>query len=129
MTKAINSRALVILMGFVLVLAFALSAEARPSNKWRLHFNGKADKDGTYVIKMTPEDGKPEVATVDIKKGTRENEAARETSRALKRHTSGYDIDYEDGEEVQVRARVGSDDFTIDVEESIPGLNIRVERE
>ncbi len=122
-------RAAVYLLAALLIIAFAATAEARPSNKWRLHFNGKADEDGTYVIRMIPEDGEPEAATFELKKGTRENEAAREAARAIRRDTKGYDIDHEDGEEVQIRARMGTDDFTIEVDEDISGIKIRVERE
>ena len=128
--QAINfSRASALGLSLLLIVAFAATAEARPSNKWRLHFNGKADKEGVYVIKIIPEDGEPEATRVELKKGTRENQAAREASRTLKRETKGYDIDYEDGEEVQIRARVGTDDFTVEVEEDIPGFKIRIERE
>lgn len=114
---------------FLLAPLIASADSDRSSDHWRLHFNGKADTDGTYIIKMVPDRGDPESVRVKVDKGTRENEAAREAARVLRKESKGYDIDYEDGEEVQVRSRVGNSDFVIKVEESVKGLNIRVDRE
>lgn len=121
-------RTLALVLAFFLVMAFTLTAEARPSNKWRIHFNGKADKDGHYTVKIEPEDGKPEIIKIEVKKGTRENEAARECRTRLTRELKGYDVDKDDGEEVVVRARIGTADFELDIEENVKGLSIRPDR-
>lgn len=118
------------LMAFLLLFPLAaLAGSDRSSDHWRLHFNGKADQDGAYVIKMVPDRGDSESVRVKVDKGTRENEAAREAARVLRKESKGYDIDYEDGEEVQIRSRVGASDFVIKIEESVKGLNIKVDRE
>ena len=70
------SRILPVILCVVLAVALAATAEARPSNKWRLHFNGKADEDGVITLKFTPEKGEPTTVTIEIDKGTRENQAA-----------------------------------------------------
>ena len=78
---------------------------------------------------MIPDRGDAESVRVNVDEGTRENAAAREAARVLRKESRGYDIDYEDGEEVQIRSRVGNGDFVIKIEESVKGLNIRVDRE
>jgi hypothetical protein len=112
-----------------MTLAFTTVAHAKDSNKWRIHFNGKADKDGSYTITFKKEDGEAETAVIEIKKGTRENEAARETRRKLSRELRGYDVDRDDGEDVKIRARIRADDFTVTIDDSnLKGLSVKAER-
>lgn len=121
-----------LLAGFLvcmLTLAFTAVAQAKDSNKWRIHFNGKADQDGSYTLTFAQEGAEPETAVIEIKKGTRENEAARETRRKLSRELRGYDVDKDDGEEVKIRARIGAEDFTITIDDSnLKGLTVKAER-
>lgn len=116
-------------LALIMTVTLAASAQARDSNKWKIHFNGKAREDGSYTLTFQKEDGEPETATIEIKKGTRENEAARETRRKLSRELRGYDVDKDDGEEVKIRARMGADDFTITVDDSnLKGLSVKADR-
>ena len=88
-----------------------------------------AEQDGSYTLTFKKEDGEAETAVVEINKGTRGNEAARQTRRKLSRELRGYDADKDDGEEVKICARVGVDDFTITIDDrNLEGLSVQAER-
>ncbi len=124
------SRILPVILCVVLAVALAATAEARPSNKWRLHFNGKADEDGVITLKFTPEKGEPTTVAIEIDEGTRENQAAREARNQLTKEFRGeYDVDKDDGEEVKIRARMGEPDFEVEVvSNTVDGLKVKTDR-
>ncbi|QDP00685.1 hypothetical protein [Thalassotalea sp. PS06] len=100
------------------------------SDKWRIYFDGKAKEDGSYTLTFQQE-GSDEVLTavVEIEKGTRENQAARITRRQLDGEVKGYDVDKEDGEEVQFRTRIGAEKFKLTIDDSnLHGLDVKLKK-
>lgn len=114
-----------------LAIVFAAAVEARDSDKWRLHFNGKAKQDGVLVIQLTPKGGQPISIQAEIKDNTRENEAAREVTRTLRDVLKeDYKVRHDDGEEIKIKAERGGADFELEViSNSVDGLKVRTDRE
>lgn len=115
-----------------LLLAVALVAEANPSNKWRLEFNGRADSDGVIVLRLTPKGGEPQVVEFAITKGTGENAAAKAVVKGLKAQLpkDDYHVERDDWEDVLIKKRLGSDNFDLEiVSNSVKGIKIKPKRE
>lgn len=121
------------LASFVVILCSLFSVNALAddfSNEWRIYFDGKAKEDGSYTLTFQ-EKGSDEVLTavVEIEKGTRENQAARITRRQLDGEVRGYDVDKEDGEEVQFRNRMGAEKFKLTIDDSnLKGLDVKLRK-
>jgi hypothetical protein len=129
---ALNTQKIfVALITTALLLSFAQFADARPSNKWRIHYNGKAETDGVVTLKFTTEKGESSLVEIAIDKGTHENQAARQTRSQLRDQLGEYyRIAKDDGEEVKVRAERGEDNFEIkEVSNTAKGLHVRMDRE
>ncbi|TKB44638.1 hypothetical protein [Thalassotalea mangrovi] len=118
---------------FLVILCSLLSFNAVAddySDKWRIYFDGKATEDGSFTLTFQQE-GSDEVLTavVEIEKGTRENNAARITRRQLDGEVKGYDVDKEDGEEVQFRTRIGAEKFKLTIDDSnLHGLDVKLKK-
>lgn len=116
---------------FILCSMFSFNAIADDySDKWRIYFDGKATKDGSFTLTFQQE-GSDEVLTavVEIEEGTRENNAARITRRQLDGEVKGYDVDKEDGEEVQFRTRIGAEKFKLTIDDSnLHGLDVKLKK-
>ena len=115
----------------LLLLAASMAVEAKPSNKWRLEFSGGADSDGAIVFRISPEGGAPIEATVDITKGTSENNVAKAVVKSLKAQLpkDGYHVERDDGEDVLVKKRRGAANFDVEiVANGVEGVRIKPER-
>ena len=115
-----------------LLLAAALTAQAKPSNKWRLQFSGGADSDGTIVLRISPEGGTPIEASIDIEDGTGENHVAKDVVKGLKAQLpeDGYHVERDDGEDVLIKKRHGTADFDLEiVSNTVKGVRINPDRE
>jgi hypothetical protein len=113
------------------LLAASMAVEAKPSNKWRLEFSGGADSDGAIVFRISPEGGAPIEATVDITKGTSENNVAKAVVKSLKAQLpkDGYHVERDDGEDVLIKKRRGSPNFDVEiVANGVEGVRIKPER-
>lgn len=113
------------------LLVAGTAAAAEPSNKWRLAVDGRADADGSIVVRLTPKDGVgTEVETV-IRKGTPENDIARLLVKQLKSSVGKqYHVERDDFEDVLVKKKSGQADFAFElVSSSLPGVNLKFERE
>ena len=116
-------------LGLALLAAAALAAGA--NNKWRLQCSGGADSDGRIVLELTPTEGEPMRATVEIRKGRGENAVASDINKALRAQVGArYNVEVDDGEDVLVKKKRGERDFTLTiVENSVQGVRLNPDEE
>jgi hypothetical protein len=115
-----------------ILLATALTALAKPSNKWRLQFSGGANSDGAIVLHITPVDGTQIAATIDIKNGTGENAVAKTVVKGLKAQLpkDNFHVERDDGEDVLIKKRHGSKNFDVVIaSNTVKGVRINPEHE
>lgn len=126
--SALAIRALSALM----LLTLALTAQASPSNKWRLEFSGNAESSGAIVLRISPVGGTPIDATIEIEDGTSENGVAKAVVKSLKTQLpeSGYHIERDDGEDVLLKKKSSAADFDVEiVSNTVKGVRINPDRE
>lgn len=126
----VNTLRVILVASLILFLTLAATAEASPSDKWRLHFNGRADEDGLISLKFSPLGAEPTIVQIEIENNTSENEAARTASDQLTEELGEhYEFEKDDGEEVKIRALRGRADFELElVENTVDGLDLKIER-
>lgn len=119
------------ILGLCLALAASVAFADGVENKWRLEFSGNAESDGRIVLELAPAQGEPLRATVEIRKGTSENDVARAVMAALQAQAGKrYDVEVDDGEDVLVKKHHGERDFVITiVENSVQGVRIEPDAE
>jgi hypothetical protein len=120
----------------LLLLSFApsMSRARTPAseNKWRIECSEGANSDGTIVFRVTPEGGAPIEVIVAIKDGTGENSVARRIRDAFQATLpkDAYSAEVDDGEDVLVKKRWGTDDFSLElVSNSVKSVRIHLDRE
>lgn len=129
---AVRSALVVILTCLSLTAAHAADQPAPLSNKWRLQVSGGAESDGTLTFRVTPKGGAPTDVVVTLKDGRSENGVARDISAAFnaqlpKEH---YASETDDGEDVLIKKRHGSPDFSIELaSSSVEDVRIGFDRE
>jgi len=115
-----------------LLLAVIGTADAKPSNKWRLQFSGGADSDGVITIKLMPNDGEPILTETAITKGTGENAVAKAVVRSLKAQLDKerFHVERDDGEDVLIKKRWGTENFDVEIVSiTVKGVRINPDRE
>lgn len=119
------------LLGAGLALLATVAVAAGVQNKWRLEFSGNAESDGRIVLELSPGQGEPQRATVDIRKGRSENGVARDVRDALKAQAGQrYTVEVDDGEDVLVKKRRGEHDFVVTVvENTVDGVRLNIDAE
>lgn len=119
------------LLGAGLAVLATVAMAAGVQNKWRLEFSGNAESDGRIVLELSPEQGEPQRATVDIRKGRSENGVARDVRDALKAQAGQrYAVEVDDGEDVLVKKRRGEHDFVVTVvENTVDGVRLDIDAE
>ena len=125
------NRGLCLLMAGLLI-ALAASAQAMPSNKWRLQFSGGANSDGVITLKFHPKDGLEIVTETPIKKGTGENAVAKAVVKSLKAQLpeDKFHIERDDGEDVLVKKKRGASNFDFGiVSNTVKGVRINPQHE
>jgi hypothetical protein len=116
----------------LMLLTVTYTAEASPSNKWRLEFSGGAESAGTIILRISPEGGTPIEATIDVKDGTGENGVAETVVESLKAQLpkDGYHVERDDGEDVLVKKHSGAADFDLEIiSNTVKGVRINPDRE
>ena len=73
---------------FVSLLIMTACVMAKPSNKWRLEFSGKAYSDGEIVIAIKPIGGEEFTVSIPVTGGTSENNVAKIVTSTLKEQLS-----------------------------------------
>jgi len=121
----------VLLLGINCGLAtVARAATPAPDDKWRIVCIHDAVSDGVIVFRVTPLRGEAVEIKVPIKKGTYENDVARQIRDVFKLNLPKmyYYVETDDGEAVLVKKQRGKDNFSLEfVSNSVNGLGIRVE--
>jgi hypothetical protein len=115
------------------LLGFALTADAKPSNKWRIECSSDADSNGVVTLLLSPKGAEPIEVAIPIAKGTGENAVARRIRDGLKadeRVAKRYKLEVDDGEDVLVKKRRGEPDFDLKVvSNTVKGFRINLDRE
>lgn len=99
----------------VVTLGYLAPAAASESNKWRIAVNHNAHSDGELVFRLNPKGGEPQDLTVQITKGTSENDVARAIRDAFRAQlpADAYHVETDDGEDVLVKKRHGAANFNL----------------
>lgn len=124
-----------IALTFVVLLTaalFAVSAQASPSNKWRLQFSGGSHSSGEIVIELTPVGAESIIVTVPVADNESENGVAKQVVRVLRSKLSddAFHIERDDGEDVLIKKRHGAASFDLKiVSNSVKHVRINVDRE
>ena len=129
---AVNLRQMCAVLCLIL-LGFAASADARPSNKWRIQCSSDADSDGVVTLLLSPKGAEAIEVAIAIKKDTGENAVARAIRNALKadaRVAKRYKVEVDDGEDVLVKKRGGEPNFDLKVvSNTVKGVRFNLDRE
>jgi hypothetical protein len=131
MTRTRLTFATTVMACLAIVLA-TFSAEAKPSNKWRLQFSGGADSDGRIVITLMPVGGEPIVTTTAVEDGTSENRVAKTVVKSLREQLDEdvFHVERDDGEDVLIKRRRGAANFDVEItENTVKGVRINPDRE
>jgi hypothetical protein len=110
----------------------AVTAQAEPSNKWRIKFNSTADNDGSIVLRITPIGAEPIDVETQIPKGTTENSVASKVRDSLKATLGkkNYRIATDDGEDVLIKKAGKTPNFDLTlVSSSVTGVEIKLKHE
>ena len=110
----------------------AATAQAEPSNKWRIKFNRTADNDGTIVLRVAPIGAEPIDVETQIPKGTSENSVASKVRDSLKAALGkkNYRIATDDGEDVLIKKAGKTPNFDLTlVRSSVTGVEIKLKHE
>jgi hypothetical protein len=108
----------------------AHAATPPPDDKWRIVCRHDALSDGVIMFRLTPLRGEAVELKVPIKKGTRENDVARQVRDvfSINLPKMNYYVETDDGEAVLVKKQRGKSNFSLEfVSNSVNGLGIRVE--
>jgi len=114
------------------------AAPAAPAKKlsytddYRISVNHDADSDGVIVFRVTPKGGTAQDITVDVKKGTGENDVARTIKKAFEAQlgTKEQSIEMEDGENVIIERSMGNKDISLLlVSSTVKGVTVKVHRD
>lgn len=111
--------------------ALASTAQADPSNKWRVEFDGRAANDGTLVLRVNPVGGESVNVETKVAASSGEEHIARAVADSLKISLGeGYHVETDDGEDVIVRSTGKTPRFDLTLaRSSLTGLEIQIEPE
>jgi hypothetical protein len=102
------------------------------SNKWRIEVSEGARSTGEFVFQVTPQDGPGQLVTVPIARGTRENNVAKAIKDVFEGELDDrrYHIERDDGEDVLVKKRRGSENFSLRVISStVEAVRLYIQKE
>ena len=116
---------------FACALAVALPLAAADSNKWRLQCSGDAKTDGEIELVLTPKEGAAESVVVAVPEGTGENRVAKLIVGAIRAHfgDARFHAEVDDGEDVLIKARRGTPDFSVTIQRNTTGVRINPDQE
>jgi ABC-type molybdate transport system substrate-binding protein len=132
LSAKLSARTVVLTMAVLLLTAGSVLAAPSPSNKWRLECSGKAQSDGTVVLKVTPKEGEPITASIAIANKTGENDVAKALVKGLKAQLpkDSFHIERDDGEDVLVKKKMGKGDFILEiVSNDVKNVRLHLEKE
>jgi hypothetical protein len=112
--------------------AAAPAKDLRYTDDYRISVDEDAESDGEIVFGLTPKGGTTQEVKVAIKKGTSENNVAREIKNAFVAQigTKDYNIEMEDGENVIIERSMGAKDYSLVLASStVKGITVKVHRD
>ena len=112
--------------------AAAPAKDLRYTDDYRISVDEDAQSDGEIVFGLTPKGGTTQEVKVAIKKGTSENNVAREIKNAFVAQigTKDYNIEMEDGENVIIERSMGAKDYSLVLaSSSVKGITVKVHRD
>jgi len=111
--------------------ALVLSAQADPSNKWRIKLNHRADNEGAIVLRVAPMDGTPIDVETKVPANTGENHIAKLIRDALKATLGeGYHVETDDGEDVVIGREGKTPKFEVTLAgTTLTGLDVKIKKE
>jgi hypothetical protein len=112
--------------------AAAPAKDLRYTDDYRVSVDEDAQSDGEIVFGLTPKGGTTQEVKVAIKKGTSENNVAREIKNAFVAQigTKDYNIEMEDGENVIIERSMGAKDYSLVLaSSSVKGITVKVHRD
>jgi hypothetical protein len=112
--------------------AAAPAKDLRYTDDYRISVDEDAESDGEIVFGLTPKGGTTQEVKVAIKKGTSENNVAREIKNAFVAQigTKDYNIEMEDGENVIIERSMGAKDYSLVLaSSSVKGITVKVHRD
>jgi len=116
-----------------LIMAQAMIVDAKPSNKWRIKFENRAQSDGDIVFLMQAIDGEPIKITTHIEDNMGENAIAKAVRDAFRAQSpKGFlkKVKTDDGEKVVLKKGSGRADFELSlVSSGVENLHIKIRRE
>jgi len=110
----------------------AASPDLKYSNKWRIQVKEGANNDGVARFQVTPQGGAAIEVTVNVKDGRSENGVASDVKNAFRAalDKKRFHVEVDDGEDVLVKKKSGTPDFSIVLLEStLKGTHFDLERE
>jgi hypothetical protein len=110
----------------------APAGKLRYTDDYRISVDEDAESDGEIVFGLTPKGGTTQEVKVAIKKGTSENNVAREIKNAFVAQigTKDYNIEMEDGENVIIERSMGAKDYSLVLaSSSVKGITVKVHRD
>jgi len=113
-------------------LGYLAPATASDSNKWRIAVNHNAHSDGELVFRVHPKGGEPQDLTVQITKGTGENDVARAIRDSFRAQlpADAYHVETDDGEDVLVKKRHGAANFNLMlVSTTVENVKFKIKKE
>jgi hypothetical protein len=128
-----------VFLGVVALLGFSpltFADEDGYSDEWTLIVKGESENAGKISFKLVyaPSDdglaGDEVFIEAPIPAGTSENDAAEMIANAFKTvlHVNKFDIDWHDGEKIQVEAKAQTPDFAIEIASNpLQGISITIE--
>lgn len=102
------------------------------SNKWRIESSGRAEGEGAIHFRVTPKEGDATDVDVTIPQGRSENEVAHDIRDAFQSQlpTERYQIESDDGEDVLIKVKSGTPDFSLVlVESTVEHVRLHLQRE
>jgi hypothetical protein len=112
--------------------AAAPAKDLRYTDDYRISVDEDAESDGEIVFGLTPKGDTTQQVKVAIKKGTSENNVAREIKKAFVAQigTKDYNIEMEDGENVIIERSMGAKDYSLVLaSSSVKGITVKVHRD
>ena len=110
----------------------APAGNLRYTDDYRISVDEDAESDGEIVFGLTPKGGTTQEVKVAIKKGTNENNVAREIKNAFAAQigTKDYNIEMEGGENVIIERSMGAKDYSLVLaSSSVKGITVKVHRD
>jgi hypothetical protein len=124
---------LAVVLGASFVIAAAAKDAEEPKTTYfdfaKITINDRARANGSIRVRVTPENGTPREATLDIHKRMSENDIAKGIAKALEPVVGPeYEVERTAGEHVKLRkADKKAPNFNVEITFNVPGFSVVLE--